>query len=212
MKNLIETMEKDKELDRYLSLSTKEKMKFLDDILLYANNNRNAIIDFCHRTEPAQFCNLDLVYEALAEDAANWGEFIYEEFRRIIEAAKKVDDPFTYTECLDIGLYFEDKSAPYVQKIIDLLVKELDSPLDALRHRAVWFLSDWIEDQSDLRHAEVVKKMAERIHDKNWKIRYLTHLVLKDKPLPSGNTLKLSFWDTFRGKFSILFSSPFDIP
>ncbi len=212
MKNVIDFLESDKEQDKYLDLSKAEQEKLLDDILLFANSNKTELINFCHRTEPGQFCTLELVYEALAKDTETWGDFIYDEFKRIIEGAKTSADPFLYTSCLDVGFCFGNKNAPYAQRIISLLAGELDSPLDGLRHRVLWFLSDWVAEGNELKHASIIEKMADKIRDPNWKIRYLAYILLKERQLPSGYKLKLGFWDMFRAKSTILFSSPFEIP
>lgn len=208
MNTVLDKLDLDKEQEAYYSLSRKEQEKLLEEILVYASENRAAIINYCHKIEPTQFCSLELIYEALAKDPDNWGEFIYEEFKRILSGAKNSTNPFHYTSCLDIGLYFEEKNKPFVEKIIKLLHHELDNPSDAIRFRALWWLSDWVADEYAVKYRSTIDKMAERINDSNWKIRFLTNLLFKDKIYASSYKLDLGFWDRIRGKF---FSDVFEI-
>lgn len=211
MKNILDKLDLDKEQTKYLDLTIEEQDVLLEEILIYANNNKSEIINYCHKIEPTQFCNLEVIYEALARDPDNWGEFIYEEYKRILNNAKKSSDPFHYTSCLDVGLYFETKNKPFADKIIKLLTKELDNPIDAIRHRALWFLSDWIDDEFSAKYRLSIDKMAERINDSNWKIRYITNLVFKGRSFATNYQLNLSIWDKIKGKYSIIFSNPFEI-
>jgi hypothetical protein len=211
MKSVLDLLDLDKEQDYFMSLSSEQEETYLTEILAFANKNRSAIIDYCMKIEPTMFCSLEVVYEALSKDSDNWGEFIYEEFKRIFSGAKKSIDPFQYTRCLDIGLCFEEKNKPFVDKIINLLAVELDSPVDALRHRALMFLSDWIDDEDSSKYRSVMDKMLTKLRDSNWKIRYYTYYLLKDRSLLLGRPLTLNILDKFRGKYLFMFSSPFEM-
>src|SRR5689334_21823710 len=116
MPNIIDKLNSDPGKSAFFELSDEDQERYLNEILLYANSNKKEIILYCLNTEPTLFCNLDLVYEALARDSGNWGDFIFEEYKRIFEGAKSSPVPFQYTACLDVGLYFEDKSKPFADK------------------------------------------------------------------------------------------------
>jgi hypothetical protein len=210
MKTILDLLDSDKEQDHYIFLSEEEQKVILDEILIFANNNKSTLIQYCHKIIPTQFCNLELIYEALAKDPVNWGEFICEEFKRIFSSASKSNDPFDYTYCLDVALFFEETNNPLGDKIINILLKELDNPIDALRHRAVWFLSDWIDEEDITKYKFAIDKMLTRLKDSNWKVRYITYFVLKEKLPASDNRLKINSWDKLRGKYLMsFFSSPF---
>lgn len=209
--NILEKLDLDKEQEKYLDYTTEEQNILLAEILSFANNNRARLIDYCHQIEPKQFCNLEVIYEALAKDPDNWGEFIYEEFVRIFNGAKQSQNPFTYMSCLDIGLYFENKNKAFVDNIIRFLSNELDNKIDDFRHRALWFLSDWIDDEYSYKHKKTIDKMATLINDNNWKIRYITFLVFKDRSFSVNYKLSQTFWDKIRSKFTFFFSNPFVI-
>jgi hypothetical protein len=211
LRSVIEILDSDKEQDYYLGLTYDEQNEFTDEILLFANNNRIELIKYCQTIEPTQFCNLEIIYEALAKDPDNWGEFIFTEYKRIFSEAKNSNNPFIYTSCLDIGLYFEEKNYPFVDKIINLLSLELESQSDALRHRALWFLSDWIEDEYSSKYTKVIDKMAKLINDKNWKIRYSTFFLFKGRTFAENYQINLSLKDRITEKLSVFFSNPFEI-
>ncbi|MFM7022143.1 MAG: hypothetical protein ACKOXB_04135 [Flavobacteriales bacterium] len=172
----------------YYNMSEEESEKLLNDILEYANNNRDSMIALCRSFKPHEDCMLNVIYEALALDIENWGEFFAEEVNRIIELAKKSDKPFAVTDCLE-EMVCEESNLPFVDKIIRTLEKELESPIDALRHRSVDLLSWWIDDSNIHKYQTVIYKMKLLLKDKNWKIRWMTHqaltvhLELKDKDI-----------------------------
>lgn len=211
MEPILKRLEAYNQLDNLLELDPKEYEFFLIDILNFANNNKTLFINFCRKIEPTQHCILEVIYEAIVNEPDLWGDFLYEEFKRIFNGAKSVSNPFHYTSCLDIGPFLYKRSSHLEEKIVTLLSKELDSPIDALRHRALWFLADWIDDEYHAKYKQTIDKMAERIHDNNWKIRFITLLVFKERAFAKNYRLKLSFWDTFKGKNSLFFSSPYDI-
>lgn len=211
MTTILNKLDLDKDQEKFLELTPEERGVLLNEILTFGNNNRNELINYCYNIEPTQFCNLEVIYEALAKDPDNWGDFIFEEFKRIFKQAKQSKNPFTYTSCLDIGIYFENKNKPFVDKIITFLTGELDSSIDDFRHRALWFLSDWIDDEYSYKYKKTIDKMSELINDPNWKIRYITNLVIIERPFASNYHLTLSFWDKVRGKYTLFFSNPFEI-
>lgn len=211
MTTILDKLDQDKEQDLYLSLSIEEQDLLLGEILEFANQNESALLNYCKKIEPARFCNLEVIYIALAKDTDKWGDFIANEYTRIFNAAPNSENPFEYLSCLDVGSYFDDNNKPFVDKIIRLLAKELEHPNDAIRHRALWFVSDWIDESNSKKYKSTIDKMADRIHDNNWKIRYIADLIFKDKPFSSYHQLKLNFWDRFKSNNSFIFSNPFEI-
>jgi hypothetical protein len=53
--------------------------------------------------------------------------------------------------------------------------------------------------------------MAKRQNDENWKIRYMTHFIFKDRPKLPGVEFKLSFIDKLRGNGFLFSSNPYRI-
>jgi hypothetical protein len=150
--------------------------------------------------EQTNFSGISVIYDALSKNPRKWGQFFMEEYERAFAAAESSDKPFDILNCLEeIGLA-ETGQCENVADIVRLLSGYLRSPNDALRHKSVWFLGDWVTRENSRYYSRIVAEITDRLQDSNWKVRYIAKLVLEDMhQLPNGYAM--SFLDTIRGKY-----------
>ncbi len=207
MNKLIDKLKEiDAEVIVYYDMEDAESEKLLLDIAEYANAHREEFISFCRSLQAKEDSVLNIIYQSITADSKNWGEFFVEETGRIIELAKKSDHPFAVTSCLEELLGSYEIDTEFNNKIIRILEKELNSPIDALRHRCLTLLSYIIREGNQKNHGAVIEKMKALIHDPNWKVRWMANHSLQDYGL-NASEIKISFWDKIRGKRK----NPYDI-
>jgi hypothetical protein len=87
-----------------------------------------------------------------------------------------------------------------LDEIISLLGNNLSHQNKVIRYNSVWYLGDWISDKNKDKYSHIIDKIIDRLQDENWKIRYITKLILDDlNKLPKDYTINL--WDKIRIKF-----------
>jgi hypothetical protein len=208
MIDILQRLQEDKDFDKYYSMSNEETEKYFKEILDFANSNKNEFVKFCNDVQLIRHNCLDIIYDALLKDIENWGGFLAEEHHRVFQKAKISEDPYDATYCLDSITCMENRNKAVVDKIIEILSKELNNPIDALKHRAISLLTDWIDETNQGKHKEVIRKMKEKIQDENWKIRWIAHQSLKGKYGLSEHELKIPISDKVKNKLFFIFGNP----
>jgi hypothetical protein len=171
-----------------------------------ANTDKKTFIGEVRRLfEPAEFSGLSVVYEALTSDPDKWGFFFVEEYKRLFLLAEQAENAFEILDCLEEISFVNEELTGFNEDIIAILTKYIDHPKDAIRYQAIWHLGDWITEENQSKHSQLISWIADKLHDKNWRIRYITELILKDmEQLPPGFSTKWT--DKIRAKFRSPFS------
>jgi len=184
-------------LDDYYSLDETEQENILSDIIKIANQDRGKFIAAIQNIHPQDEDHLPVVYEALARDVHNWGSFFIEEAKRILALARQSDKPYQILNILDEFIFIEPEAFRERDQLVDLLKQELENEHPTFRYFAVSLLPDFIRED-DKATRELLK---ERLHDKDWRVRYWAYHNLKDlHDLPSD--VKRSLLDQIRSKTS----------
>ncbi len=185
-----------------------EKRILLNDVLTYANSNTNT---FRKDIKEIQFdivlSPLPVILEALSKDTERWGDFYVEVLRDIFEHAKKIKKPQNVLTFISEFYYIEGDTRPFVQKIVNILSKEIDSENIAIKLKAICTLPSYLRNPSIKNKNLLIKNLTEKLHDKNWKVRYVSFKSLGyENLLPKGS--KLSYIDlllkTFLGESETL--------
>lgn len=181
------------------------RQQVLKDILEYANNNPQT---FRQDVEKIQFdyelTPLAIILEALSKNTDNWGQFFVDTLDAIFKEAKTARKTEETLRCLSEFAYIENDENPFVQKIADRLYKETDADNLAIRLAALWMLPVFLTNPSVKNKSQMIDALQQKLHDKNWKVRYVTYKSLGfDDLLPAGQ--KLSIADRLR-KF--IFGAP----
>jgi hypothetical protein len=174
--------------------SDAERQKLLTDIFQYANTNPQT---FKRDLKEVQFNNklmpLPIVLEAFSKDTDTWGQFYVDTLDNIFENAKTSDKPYDILSCLMEFAYIEKDNRPFVQCIVDRLHKEIDSDHVSTKLAAIWTLPAYLTNQSIRNKSLIADSLREKLHDKNWKIRYVTFKSLGfENMLPDGYTLSIA--------------------
>lgn len=149
---------------------------------------------------------ISVIYEALSKNPEKWSIFFKEEYERAFESAKKSDNAFEILDCLEEISFVEESKLKSRNEIIEILENHLSHEKDLIRYKAIWCLGNWVSDDNKNKYKHLIQKIINRLQDNNWKIRYVTKLILEDiNQLPKN--FKLSFIDRIRVKFL----SPFEI-
>ena len=133
MKSILERLIEDPELDKFYDLNDEEQKKFLNEILLFSNDNQQEIKNLCLKITPDFFSIHSIIFEALSEDWDKWGEFLTDEFIRIYKNAKKVSNSIDYCDCLS-SICFPETDKIYTKKVIDFIIKDIDNSNDHLKN------------------------------------------------------------------------------
>lgn len=173
----------------------------LEDILRHANTNPQQFkkdidpILFDEEIEP-----LPIILEALSKDTGNWGQFYIDVLNKIFEEAEKYNDPTGVLFNLIEFTYIEDDQRPFVQKIVDRIYKETDSDNTFIKSAAISVLPPYLNNPSVTNRSLILESLQQKLHDKNWKVRYVSFTSLGyENLLPQG--YKLSIGDKIRAMF-----------
>lgn len=177
----------------------------LADILRYANANPKKFRD---ETEPVLFDEelepLQIILEALSKDTETWGQFYVDTLNKIFVEAEKYNDPTGILFNLIEFTYIEDDRRPFVQKIVDRIFKETDSDNHAIKLAAISSLPTYLKNTSITNRSLLLESLQQKLHDKNWKVRYVSFKSLGfENLLPDG--YKLSIADKIR---AMIFGKP----
>ena len=102
--------------ESYYDCDEENKQNILKHILQTANDEKSNFISRVKQINPTgnpaneEFSPLQVVYEALAKDLNNWGNFFVEELKRILEIAKSSPRPRKVLDVLTEYVYV-NKSA-----------------------------------------------------------------------------------------------------
>jgi ribosomal protein S24E len=160
------------------------------------------------RTDYAQSneSGISIIYEAVTHHAEAWGDFIIEEYKRAFELAKKDSSKINILGCLDELGFVKNKNSELGRKVVTVLENNISDSNFAIRHRAINFIGDWIEEENKGKYQPTIIKVQEKLKDVNWKVRHIAELVLSDiSALPTGFSRPLI------DKLRVYFGKPFDL-
>ena len=177
------------------------------DVLKYANADPQKFkaelreIQFDEEIDP-----LPVVLEAFSKDTDKWGSFYVEQLDEILSAAKKAQRPSEVLTYLLELVYIENDDRPFVQQIVDRLHKEINSENSTISRAAIWNLPTFIDNKSIRNRSTVINSLQEKLHDKNWRTRFVAYEALRfENLLPE--TYKQPLLDRIRVS---IFGKPYD--
>lgn len=171
-----------------------EKIKMLDDVLSYANLNRQS---FLKELKEIQFdpmlSPLPVVLEALSKDTETWGDFYVDVLDEILEKAEQIAKPTDVLTYISEFYYIESDTRPFVQKIVDKLKKALDSEKIEIQLNAICTLPSYLTNSSIKDKELLLERLREKLDDSNWKVRYVAFRYLGfENLLPPGQKLRMT--------------------
>lgn len=172
------------------------------NILNYASSTPEEIVikEIRDNFKQDKDSGLDVIYFALSSKPDKWIRFFAEEYERAFLASETSNNPYEYLEILESIGWKENKKHEYINKIIELLAKYLNHSQDAIRFKATWLLGDWLVEGNEVKYANVLSELRNKLQDKNWRIRWIAHETLNDiNQLPKDYKMRLL--DRFRVKY-----------
>lgn len=146
------------------------------------------------------YSGLSVIYEGISENPEKWGDFYVAEFQRAYKNAVTSKNAFEILQTLNELCFIEDKNTPFGHEIIQLMRPYLQHKNPEIRHQTISRLGDWLEDGNEEIFKDLVCELKNKLSDKNWKVRHVTELVLKDlKTLPPRHSR--GFLDKMRIKY-----------
>ena len=142
-------------LSEWINFEDKISKRFSKDIVKFANENPDALKQYCNTTMPNEFSSLSIVYEALSEYSVTHNAFLFEEVKRVIALAQTKTINPEYIEVLeDIeteDIYSKDETI-YIE-IINVITSALHLDNDERLNLQIlslldWFLTDYDEDDA----------------------------------------------------------------
>jgi DNA-directed RNA polymerase subunit F len=178
-------------IDKLFDLPEDKEKKTLNEILRMANEQPDELKQIVKELEQDE---ISFVYEALALDMDNWSDFFLDEAKRILEKAKQSYEPERVLRYLDEFIFIEPNEFKHSKELVDLMKAELDHENPAFRYWALSIISDFMEE-GDYITSKLIEK---RLSDTDWRIRYWTYTLLKEKKEKAK--YKLSLIDKIRAK------------
>lgn len=205
MRNLMEMSE---DLEKYWDFEELKRAALIEEIRIYSTSIDRAefIKEVRSRFEQKNFSNISQVYEALSKTPKYWQTFFIEEYERAFKAAKLEDNAFDILQSIDEIGFIQERDPVFVGKIIGILKSHINHAKDGIKHRAIFLLGDWWEKQYESKFPYLMGDLRGKLNDKNWKIRYITELVLKD-----ADELPMDYKRSFIDKIKIKMNNPFEL-
>ena len=173
----------------FYNLTESNQNELLNEVLKTANNNPEAFKKLVAQLEFGLECPLPFIYEALSKDLENWGSFYVDEFQRLLKLANANNVPKNYLTYLSEFSYLKPEEFKERNEIVRLAIAQLGNPQAIFRYYAYNVLFDMYLDNDDSLKDILIKGLK----DKDWRIRYWTHLNCEDfNLLPKGHSLKLT--------------------
>jgi hypothetical protein len=176
------------QLTEWLGTDAANEQKFLDEVVLFSNENPDKIKAYCRNTVPTEFSSLQIVYQALSNDSKDWNEFLFEEVKRIIQLAKNKKINPEFIEVLsDIELesiYTED-NAVYVQ-MLNYLTSNLQDHNESeftieLLGIIDWFLCYYEDDDSTPLHKKWMTPIIHLANTAAFNVKMKARTVIMDE-------------------------------
>ncbi len=194
--------------ESFYDLSSAEQELIFDEINRYATSDPEKFKREVKTLEFEAMSPLCLIYEALAGDPENWGNFLADEVDRLFSAAKTHPKPKDVLDNLtELCFNLETGNFPHIQRLVKFMGSQLDDQKPVIRFEAINLLSHFLDDENHKKHPAVVSKLVETLsNDPNWRVRFMAKITLRDiNSLPEG--YQTGFWDKIRAKIF----SPFSI-
>lgn len=174
--------------------SAGQNARLLTDVLDYANTDPHR---FKKEIKELQFGSmlsspLPVVLEALAVDTENWGEFYVDVLKEIFEKAREVKEPkYILGYLMEFG-FIEKDLLPFNQKIVDILMREVDAEIVEIKIAAINTLANYILNPS-IKNKELINAtFISKLNDPSWKVRCFTYELLRmENILPQGQSLSI---------------------
>ena len=196
-------------IEHFYDIETEEgKDALLDSIKAYSESVHPEyfIRELRENFKQHSSSGIGVIYEAIGHNPAKWGQLFFEEIQRAFIAAENSINPFEILDSLEeIGMT-EVSQIETQFEIIKLLSSYLTHENDIVRYKADWILGDWIYEGNVDQSSQAIAGLQERLKDDHWKIRYITHEVLKDiKKLPRA------YSQSFADRMQVMISSPYKL-
>jgi hypothetical protein len=179
-----------------------DREKLIEEIRNYSEIKTEAVLvqEIRDNFKQTSSSGISVIYEALSKNPKKWSNFFKEEYETAFESAKKSEKAFEILESLQGISFVKEGELETLDEIISLLGNNLSHQNKVIRYNSVWYLGDWISDKNKDKYSHIIDKIIDRLQDENWKIRYITKLILDDlNKLPKDYTINL--WDKIRIKF-----------
>lgn len=176
------------------SASAEKNGELLTDVLDYANADPRT---FKKEIKELQFGSvlsspLPVVLEALAVDTMNWGDFYVDVLKEIFAKAREVKEPKLILGYLMEFGFIEKDLLPFNQKIVDVLMTEVESEIVEIKIAAINMLVNYILNPSIKNKELIITVLISQLNDPSWKVRCFTYELLKlENILPQGQSLSI---------------------
>ena len=183
------------------SLDDDTDVAIQDQILLYANENRDAFVEEVHGLPPDQFDKLNDIYEVLADDPNPWADFFLNEIDRLVTLARESSDPGPIIQPLDAFwlISLNEDAVELRQDLLHSFYSNLDDENAIIRRRCV-VLTGHLVGKNVFKELDKLEEMVKK--DPDWRVRYLAHRALEEIHPKRAKRTKLPRWIQLRARVS----------
>lgn len=187
--------------EEYLELSIEEGEIYLKKVRKIAEENRNELESYLINSPVNSTSQHSLIYSALSEEFPKWKTILSNEMIRLFNLAKNKNDNKAIFDALEEILPDECPDSEEVKKVAYFLYNELNHTDNKIRHKAIWYISFWVDEDNYQKFPEIINRIKEKLNDNHWKIRWMANNVLKDYPNINQQDIALNLWDRIRSKY-----------
>lgn len=183
-------------LDQFYELTNDEQDLVLQQVLEFANANKDQFADEIRASEYDQANHLPIYYEAIAKDLDTWADFFFSEIKRIFDLARVAVKPTEVLMQIDEFAFLIQDGFKYRDELVRMMKKELNNEKPIFRYYAISLLREYL----NLNDFNTIEKLRLLLADPDWRIRYWTYYSLKDLGLLNANE-SLSLMDRLRSSW-----------
>ncbi|MHA4894606.1 hypothetical protein ACXZ1K_07645 [Pedobacter sp. PWIIR3] len=156
----------------YYKLKENAQQYILEELRSYANENPDQFqADLKEFWFDRNIMPLDFVIQALAKDLEQWEGFFITLLETLVSEAKKAKKPKYYLSVISAFAYIELENKQFGQKVVDVLLPELDSEILAIKIAAIENLTYYCSNPLIRDKSLLVVKLRSNLYHQNWKVR-----------------------------------------
>ncbi|MGB3717300.1 MAG: hypothetical protein WA996_22995 [Candidatus Promineifilaceae bacterium] len=183
------------------SIDNDEDEAIQAELLRYASEDRDAFIAEVRAIPPEEMPYLSDIYEALSFDPVPWSGFYLDEVDRLLEQARRSQDPAEILEPLDAFwlLSLDEDALQLRQDLLGRFSENLDDENIFIRRKCVVLVGDFV-GRKDFKVLNKLELLVQS--DPDWRVRYLAYQALEDVHPKRAERVKLPLWIRLRARYS----------
>ncbi|WP_299161728.1 hypothetical protein [uncultured Tenacibaculum sp.] len=112
------------ELDSWYETSVEYSDNFMKEFVIYADNNKDKVLNYALNSEPSFISSHNIIFEALSTFSTNWSDFLFNEAQRIMGIVENEPEKYRILEVISDSFDVDniyDNDFIFFEKLINSL-------------------------------------------------------------------------------------------